>query len=83
MLLDASGASRIELDDFSVNNADISLGGASSCFIDINCKLEVSLSGASKHVYTGEAVIISTDISGDTVGSIAPFPGITEGEVCS
>lgn len=67
MLLDASGASRIELDDFSVNNADISLGGASSCFIDINGKLEVSLSGASKLVYTGEAVIISTDISGGSL----------------
>jgi hypothetical protein len=67
ILLDASGASRIELDDFSVNNADINLGGASSCDIDINGTLEVSLSGVSKLVYTGEAVIIGTDISGGSL----------------
>jgi hypothetical protein len=67
ILLDASGASRIELDDFSVNDADINLGGASSCEIDINGTLEVSLSGASKLVYTGEAVIIGTDISGGSL----------------
>ena len=62
--LDVSGASHLRMDEFSVNNADITLGGASTCDIDINGTLEVSLSGASKLFYTGEAVIIGTDISG-------------------
>jgi Putative auto-transporter adhesin, head GIN domain len=61
---DASGASRLSLDDFKVNNARVDLSGASSAGVNISGTLDASVSGASHLQYTGDAELGDIDISG-------------------
>jgi hypothetical protein len=56
-----SGASHFNLDDFTVNNADINMSGASSGTVNLNGRLDANLSGASRLWYIGEPT--STDIN--------------------
>ena len=56
-----SGASRFNLDDFTVNNADVNFSGASSGTVNLNGRLDANLSGASRLWYIGEPT--STDIN--------------------
>ncbi|MDH4291505.1 MAG: DUF2807 domain-containing protein, partial [Dehalococcoidia bacterium] len=49
-----SGASRFNLDDFIVNNADVNFSGASSGTVNLNGRLDADLSGASRLAYIGE-----------------------------
>ena len=51
--IEASGASKLRLGDFSMSNADTKLSGASSGTIQVNDRLDVDLSGASKLDYIG------------------------------
>jgi hypothetical protein len=64
--LDGSGASVVELLDFTVNNAYIDFSGASRVNMDVNGRLDVSLSGASSLEYTGNPTMGETDISGSS-----------------
>jgi hypothetical protein len=64
MVADVSGASSFNLDDFTVNNADVDFSGASSGTINLNGRLDVDLSGASRLWYIGEPTMGTIDISG-------------------
>jgi len=64
MVADVSGASRFNLDDFTVNNADVDLSGASSGTINLNGRLDADLSGASKLWYIGEPTMGDINTSG-------------------
>jgi len=59
-----SGASRIRLGDFTVNNADVSLSGASSGTINLSGQLDADLSGASNLEYIGEPTLGTLNITG-------------------
>ncbi len=67
MLIDASGASHLELADFLVNNADVNLSGASGSTINLNGRLEADLSGASYLRYIGRPTMGSIETSGGSV----------------
>jgi len=64
MVADVSGASRFNLDDFTVNNADVDFSGASSGTINLDGRLDADLSGASTLWYIGEPTMGTIDISG-------------------
>ena len=60
----ASGASRLGLDDFPVQNADVSLSGASHGTVNLDGRLDADLSGASKLWYIGEPTMGDIHSSG-------------------
>lgn len=62
--IDASGASRVLTEKFPVDNADISLSGASTCNIEVDGRIDINLSGASKLTYAGNPVLGSMSLSG-------------------
>ena len=62
--LDLSGASNAELEDFPVNDTDVNFSGASRGTVNVDGKLDIDLSGASKLTYTGNPTIGDVDISG-------------------
>jgi hypothetical protein len=64
MVADASGASRFNLDDFTVNNADVDFSGASSGTVNLDGRLDADLSGASRLWYIGEPNMGNIDTSG-------------------
>jgi hypothetical protein len=64
VVADVSGASRLNLVDFLVNNADVTLSGASSGTVNLSGKLDANLSGASKLTYIGEPVMGNINTSG-------------------
>ena len=60
----ASGASRLNLVGLTVNNADVTLSGASDGTVNLNGRLDIELSGASELEYVGEPALGEMDISG-------------------
>jgi len=60
----ASGASCVELDNFPVNNADVTLSGASRGTVNLDGRLDADLSGASKLSYIGEPTMGDINTSG-------------------
>ena len=60
----AEGGSHLKLDDFTVNNADVSLSGASSGTINLSGQLDADLSGASNLEYIGEPTLGTMNITG-------------------
>jgi hypothetical protein len=62
--IDASGASTVKFGDFSVDNADVSLSGASNCKIRVTGRIDIDLSGASRLTYVGNPVLDSINLSG-------------------
>ncbi len=64
MTLSASGASNAELASFIANDADIELSGASRGSLEINGKMDVSLSGASSFEYGGSPTLGNLDVTG-------------------
>lgn len=64
LIVDGSGASHFALQDFTVNNADIDLSGASHASLNISGRLDVELSGASSLEYEGSPTLGRLDISG-------------------
>jgi hypothetical protein len=64
MVAGVSGASRLNLGSFTVNNADVSLSGASSGTINLNGRLDADLSGVSRLSYIGEPTMGTINTSG-------------------
>jgi len=64
MVVEAGGASRVKLAGFTVNNADVSLGGASNGTVNLSGRLDADLSGASKLEYMGEPTMGTINTSG-------------------
>jgi len=64
MRIVASGASKLELEDFPVRNADVSLNGASQATVNLDGRLDADLSGASKLWYVGEPTMGDMHMSG-------------------
>jgi hypothetical protein len=64
LVMDASGASHIDLDDYPVHNANIKLTGASQSMVNVNGKLDVSLEGASRLEYQGQPSMGETRVTG-------------------
>jgi hypothetical protein len=64
MLIKASGASQLGLDNFPVASADVKLSGASGATVNLDGRLDANLSGASKLRYTGEPTMGDIDTSG-------------------
>ena len=60
----ASGASHVELADFSVVDADINLSGASDATINASGRLDGNISGASRITYLGNPTLGSVSASG-------------------
>jgi hypothetical protein len=64
MVANVSGASRFNLGSYEVNNADVTLGGASSGTVNLDGRLDANLSGASKLSYIGEPTMGNINTSG-------------------
>lgn len=64
LFLEAAGASHLNLEQFSVQNAKIKLSGASSSDINLNGKVDVTLEGASRLNYSGQPVLGDVKING-------------------
>jgi len=59
-----SGASRFSLDDFTVNNANVNISGASTGTINLDGRLDANVSGASTLLYIGDPVMGTINVSG-------------------
>ena len=64
IVAEASGASRVKLAGFTVSNADVTLGGASTGTVNLDGRLDADLSGASKLSYIGEPTMGNINTSG-------------------
>ena len=58
------GASKIALDQFPAQNADVDIAGASTGTVNLNGKLNANVSGASSLYWSGTAVMGDIQISG-------------------
>ena len=67
--IDASGASKVELADFPINNAEVTLNGASQATLNLSGRLDANLSGYSHIEYIGEPTLGSIRTSGDSTVS--------------
>jgi hypothetical protein len=66
---ECSGASSLGLSNFPVNNADVSLSGASSGTIKLDGRLDADVSGASQLFYIGEPTMGNIVTSGGSTVS--------------
>jgi len=64
IVAEASGASHVKLADFTVNNADVRLSGASTGTVNLDGRLDADLSGASNLSYIGEPTMGTINTSG-------------------
>jgi len=64
MVAVVSGASTFNLDDFTVNNADVNISGASTGTINLDGRLDANVSGASTLLYFGDPMMGTIDVSG-------------------
>ena len=64
VVLDVSGASTARLEDFPMDTADTHVSGASSVTLEVNDRLDVEVSGASRLIYSGDAELGSIQVSG-------------------
>ena len=64
MVLGVNGASHADLSGFQVQNARVSLSGASHGTVNINGKLDTHLNGASNLSWLGTAVMGEMEING-------------------
>lgn len=64
--IEASGASRLNLAEFTVDNANVTLSGASIGTVNLKGRLDIELSGASLLNYIGEPKLGTMDISGSS-----------------
>ncbi len=62
--IEASGASRLNLAGLTVNNANVTLSGASDGTVNLNGRLDIELSEASELEYIGEPTLGTMDITG-------------------
>ncbi len=66
-ILEASGASRFHLADLMVSDADVTLTGASTAEINLDGRLDISLSGASLLNYRGTPTVGRIEVSGGSM----------------
>ena len=64
LVIGASGGSRLELSDFHVNNADVNLSGGSQATINLDGKLDATLSGGGRLLYVGDPIMGDINTSG-------------------
>ena len=64
--IEASGASHVQLSNFSIVNVEINLSGASDATINARGRLEGDLSGASKLSYMGNPTLGNISTSGSS-----------------
>ena len=64
MVASVSGASTCNLGDFTVNDADVNVSGASTGTINLNGRLDANVSGASTLLYIGDPIMGTIDVSG-------------------
>jgi len=64
IMVNADSASRVKLAGFTVNNANVSLGGASTGTVNLSGRLDVYLDSASKLSYIGEPTMGTINIAG-------------------
>jgi hypothetical protein len=67
--VEGSGSSQLDLEAFSVNNADVELSGGSRATVNVNGTLDANLSGGSKVLYVGEPTLDDIDLSGGSTVS--------------
>lgn len=67
--LGASGASQLNLGSFALNNANVTLSGASSGSVNAKSRLDYDLSGASRLSYTGSPTIGKSQATGASSAS--------------
>jgi len=63
-VLSAWGASKLDLSHFALNDTSANLKGASKAALQVNGKLDLDLSGASKLNYTGNPTLRDINVSG-------------------
>jgi hypothetical protein len=71
LAISGSGGSNINLQDFQVQNAQVDLSGGSQARINLNGRLDASLSGGSQLHYRGNPSMGNIDTSGGS--SISPI----------
>jgi len=64
MVAVVSGACTFNLADFTVNNANVNISGASTGTINLDGRLDANVSGASTLLYIGDPVMGAIDVSG-------------------
>jgi len=64
MVAVVSGACTFNLGDFTVNNADVNISGASTGTINLDGRLDANVSGASTLLYIGDPTMGTIDVSG-------------------
>jgi hypothetical protein len=64
LIVDASGGSTLDLEDFPVHDADIAYSGGSSGTISLDGNLDADLSGGSRLWYVGNPTLGNIDTSG-------------------
>jgi hypothetical protein len=64
MVAVVSGASRFNLGDFTVNDTDVKISGASTGTINLDGRLDANVSGASTLLYIGEPIMGTINVSG-------------------
>jgi len=64
IVANVSGASRVKLAAFPVDNANVTLSGASTGTVNPEGRLDAGLSGASKLEYMGEPTMGTINTSG-------------------
>jgi len=64
MVASVSGASTCNLGDFTVNDADVNVSGASTGTINLDGRLDANVSGASTLLYIGDPIMGTIDVSG-------------------
>ena len=69
MLIDASGASNLELSNFPVRNANVILSGGSRATVNLDGRLDADLSGGSHLHYIGEPTMGDINTSGGSTVS--------------
>ncbi len=72
LLISASGGSQLELSEFPVQDAGVTLSGASSATVNLDGRLDASLSGASSLLYVGSPTLGDINVSGGS--SVGPKP---------
>ena len=64
IILQSSGASKVALDKFPAQNADVEISGASTCTVNLNGKLNADVTGASSLHWSGTPLMGDIQISG-------------------
>jgi hypothetical protein len=64
LFMKVSGASKVELSQFQVQNADVDISGASKVNINLNGRLNTRVSGASKLLWSGSPIMGDIQITG-------------------